>query len=267
MTWLDLDDGTRLRVSDRRPGVETGPTVVLVHGWKQSHRLFDRVALELVESGHRVVAYDQRGMGESDKPDGDYDFATLASDLGAVVGATGVQDATLVGWSLGCSVSIEYLRRSGAGVARVVLHNGPVRLTESPEFPHAMSDAQLDAYFVGLAESWPASEPGFLRESLLEPVVPAVLELLTQVALQTPLDVALKVVRQQARLDHRSAVAELTVPVLAIYSEHDPYYPASLGEWIAATSPDGRALTLHHSAHCAALEEPSALAEAISTFR
>ena len=266
MSWLEVESGVRLRLSDLRPVEESREPVVLVHGWKQSHRLFDRLTCSLVRRGHRVLSYDHRGMGESDKPDGPYDFSVFAADLARVVEYVGHEELTLFGWSMGCTVSLEYLQRSPSGVGRVVLHNGPLRLTQAPDFPHAMPPSQLGAYLTDMERSWPGSEKSFLAESLLDPTDEVMLGLLLAVSLQTPLGVALKAVRNQAQIDHRPAVRALRVPVLAAYSDKDPYYPISLAEWIAANAPRGHLAILDGSAHCAPLEEPEVLADIVSAF-
>jgi non-heme chloroperoxidase len=287
MSWLTLPDGARLRVADRGPARADGrPPVVLVHGWKGSHRLWDPLAVELVERGHRVVAFDLRGMGESHKPGrGEpYDFDVLAADLGAVLAAHELEDATLVGWSMGCSVSLRYLELvagagagdagaspllpepvGGARVGRLVLVNGPLRLTRAEDFPHAMSEAQFERYLRELAAGWPASERAFQAESVGGPGAdPAVVDWLYGIALQTPLDAALTIVRAQMRLDQRAFVAALPVPVLAAYATGDPYYPTSLGQWIADTAPDGRLRVFDRSTHGTPFERAAALAHAIS---
>ena len=79
MSFHTTAGGMRLRLSDRGEGPDA---VVLVHGWKGSHRLWDHVVAAL-ESRHRVVAFDLRVMGESDKPRATYDFDEHADDLEA----------------------------------------------------------------------------------------------------------------------------------------------------------------------------------------
>jgi non-heme chloroperoxidase len=280
--FLTLRDGVRLRVSERgeagaRAGGAQGggsagaaaasaPPIVLVHGWKGSHRLWDRTVVELEARGQRVVAFDLRGMGESDKPDGVYDFDTYADDLGELLERLELRDATLVGWSMGCTVALRQMERDGARVGRLVLINGPLRLTRAPDFPHAMSEQQLDGYLAELTAGWPASERAFQAESVLPGSDPAVIDWIYSIALQTPLAVALSAVREQAKLDMRPAVAALRVPVLAAYATGDPYYPTSLGEWIAAAAPDGRLRVFEHSAHCTPFEEAPALAQEIVGF-
>lgn len=69
-------------------GNPDGPTVLLVHGWPDTHRLWRQVMEELA-ADFRVVAYDTRGMGESTGPDRDegYEVSELAADLFAVAAA------------------------------------------------------------------------------------------------------------------------------------------------------------------------------------
>jgi non-heme chloroperoxidase len=261
MSFVQTDDGVRLRVHDSGEG---GPPVVLVHGWKGSHRLFDR-AIARLSGRQRVVAFDLRGMGESDKPRSSYDFDELSGDLGFVLRALDLDDVTLVGWSMGCTVSLRYLETGGERVGRVVLVNGPLRLTRAPDFPHAMTDQELDGYLRDLAEGWPASEREFQAATVLGPS-DAVVDWLYGIALQTPLDVALRVVREQAKLDMRAAVAGARVPVLAAYSRADPYYGISLAHYIADRAPDGRAVIFENSAHCLPFEEAERFAEVLEGF-
>ena len=76
-------DGASLAVWD----IGTGPTVVLPHCWGCSHAVWVPVARRLVESGHRVVLYDQRGHGATTRGTAPLSIETLADDLAAVLEA------------------------------------------------------------------------------------------------------------------------------------------------------------------------------------
>lgn len=262
MTFLTTPDEVRLRYTDR--GVENGGTFVLLHGWKQSHRLWDPVMYRLAQR-HRVVAFDSRGMGQSDKPNSRYDFIELATDLEFVIRSLGLERVALVGWSMGCSVALQYMENDAAEVSALVLLNGPVRLVGTDDFSYGLSPEKLDGYLQDMRDRWPGSEWDFLRDSLLHPR-PELVDLLVRESLQTPLEIALRLVEQQASLDHRSVVADLDIPVLAVYSRFDPYYPADLAAWIAETAQHGEAAYLSDSAHCAPLEEPERLCEILESF-
>lgn len=260
MTFVTLRDGTRLRCTV----LGEGPDVVLVHGWKQSHRLFDQ-AIHRLSDSHRVIAFDQRGTGESDKPDCSYSFDLLGADLREVLEICGAHDATLVGWSMGCTVVLSSMIPVADRVGRLVLVNGPLRLTKTTDFPFALNEEELRSYVEGMEKAWPADQREFLKRSLL-PQNEAITPLLEYAAWQTPLTIALRLVRNQALIDHRATVAGLTVPVLAAYSVHDPYWPIELAQWIASVAPRGFLHTFTESAHCAPLEEPAEFARIVSDF-
>jgi non-heme chloroperoxidase len=261
VTFTALADGTRIRYTKR--GSE-GPTFVLVHGWKQSHRLFDRVTNDLARDS-TVLAYDQRGMGESDKPDCAYDFATMAADLGELLDAFNLENVCLVGWSMGCTTALQLVAGGHPRVGRVVLVNGPLRLTKTEEFPFALEPAELAGYVDRMEETWPHEELGFYEESLL-PENRLLAGWLDQVGRQTPLDVALKLVRQQGMIDHREVIEQAGIPVLAAYSRHDPYWPVDLAEWIARTARRGSLHVFERSAHCAPLEESDEFCRVLRGF-
>lgn len=261
MSFVSLSDGCRIRYSLRGEGTQT---FVLIHGWRQSHRLFDRIITGL-EGEARVFAYDQRGMGESDKPNSSYDFQLMSDDLAELLEEFDLTNVTLVGWSMGCTTSLSFLRKTQSRVVRVALLNGPIRLTKDVDFPNALEPAELAKYVDQLESGWPSRESEWFQDSLL-PKNHHLTDLLTSVGFQTPLDVALKLVREQGKIDHRSTITNLAIPVLALYSRFDPYWPISLGEWIASSAPDGSLTVLEDSAHCAPLEEPENFIKALRGF-
>jgi pimeloyl-ACP methyl ester carboxylesterase len=80
-----------------------GRPVVLVHGITESRRAWDPLVGMLTATGHRVIAVDLRGHGESShRPP--YDLTTMAADVATVVDAEGAADPLLIGHSLGGAV-------------------------------------------------------------------------------------------------------------------------------------------------------------------
>jgi pimeloyl-ACP methyl ester carboxylesterase len=95
----------------------TGRTVVLIHGWPLSGESWKQQVPVLEAAGYRVITYDRRGFGRSDKPAHGYTYDTLAEDLHTLLVELDVSDVTLVGFSMG-----------GGEVARYVSLYGPERL-------------------------------------------------------------------------------------------------------------------------------------------
>ena len=96
-------DGNLIAADEWRGG--TVPTVVLVHGGGQTRHSWGGTAGTLLASGHQVLAYDQRGHGESDRAPGrDYSHVRFAEDCVAVCSTLRHRDGVapiVVGASLG----------------------------------------------------------------------------------------------------------------------------------------------------------------------
>jgi pimeloyl-ACP methyl ester carboxylesterase len=116
--------GVSLAVRDRRPDEPSATTGVLVHGLASTSRLWDGVAQRLSALGHRAVAVDLRGHGESDAPDGGYDTGTAADDVVALLESLGGQPVLLAGQSWGGNVVLQVAARRPDLVAGLALVDG-----------------------------------------------------------------------------------------------------------------------------------------------
>ncbi|RLV57052.1 alpha/beta hydrolase [Aeromicrobium phragmitis] len=92
----------------------SGRPVVLIHGWPLSGASWESQLPALTESGYRVISYDRRGFGSSEKPATGYDYDTLAADLKGLLDSLDLTDATLVGFSMGGGEVARYLGNYGS---------------------------------------------------------------------------------------------------------------------------------------------------------
>jgi pimeloyl-ACP methyl ester carboxylesterase len=84
ITFVDSFDSTPIAVHEE--GNPDGPPLVLVHGWPDSHVLWESV-VELLADRFRIIRYDNRGAGQSGvpKPVAAYTMARFADDFSAVI--------------------------------------------------------------------------------------------------------------------------------------------------------------------------------------
>lgn len=130
------------------PGEETGPPILLVHGFASSRRTnwvgtgWMRV---LAEAGRRVIAFDHRGHGQSEASHlaEDYDEGLLAGDCAAVLAACGVGEADVVGYSMGAMVAIRLLMDRPGCVRRAVLAGLGENYLTKPDFSDEVPAALL----------------------------------------------------------------------------------------------------------------------------
>src|SRR5579884_3850706 len=102
---------------------ETGHPIVLLHGLASSSHIWDLVA-PLLASQFRVIAVDERGHGESDKPDSGYDLSTFVADLRGLVQTLGLERPVLVGHSWGGNVALQYAVTYPDEVSHLALVDG-----------------------------------------------------------------------------------------------------------------------------------------------
>src|SRR5918997_4338797 len=133
---------TTLWKSERVPGevgvaigrsVERQDPLVGLHGITAQHRAFNATA-RLLGPSRGLVGVDLRGRGDSDKPGSGYGLATHASDVVRVLDYLGLEDAVLVGHSMGAFVALQTALASPDRVrALVLLDGGWPRVESSPE--------------------------------------------------------------------------------------------------------------------------------------
>jgi len=118
-----------VRIAVYEQGNPDGPTLVMVHGWPDSHVLWDGMVPLLTEK-FRVITYDNRGVGPSSPPKSyrEYTMAKLADDFAAVVdGVSPNQPVHVIAHDWGSVAVWEYLARpeAAARVASFTSVSGP----------------------------------------------------------------------------------------------------------------------------------------------
>ncbi len=113
-----LPDGLRLNYVAGGP--RDGAAVILLHGLTDSSFSFSRV-LPLMPPELRVIALDQRGHGDSDRPAGGYTMDDFAGDVIGVMNALGLAQATVVGHSMGSFVARRVAERAPERIRKLVL--------------------------------------------------------------------------------------------------------------------------------------------------
>jgi non-heme chloroperoxidase len=97
----------------------SGKPIVLVHGWPLASGSWERQSAMLLASGFRVITYDRRGFGRSSAPESGYDYDTLSGDLAKIIDTLGLNNATIVGFSMAGGEVARYMSRyNGKGVAK-----------------------------------------------------------------------------------------------------------------------------------------------------
>jgi non-heme chloroperoxidase len=251
-----------------------GKPVVLIHGWPLSHRMWEPQIEPLTQQGLRVIAYDRRGFGESDKPWGGYDYDTFASDLHAVLEALDVDGVTLVGFSMGGGEVARYLGRYGAHrVSRAIFVAAVTpflqRHESNPEgVPEDVFDDMVGQVREDRIAFLDAFGKKFVNAGLLKhPVSEHQLAYNRQIASFASPHATLECIRAFSRTDFREDLARITVPTLFIHGDADAIVPLEASAQRAtALVPNSQLEVIPGAPHGLNATHPDELNVAITDF-
>ncbi|MEL4317477.1 alpha/beta hydrolase [Leifsonia sp. YIM 134122] len=121
----------------------SGRPVVLLAGWPFDARSWEPQLHPLLAAGYRVISVDRRGFGRSSAPTTGYDFDTLSADVEVLLRTLDVQDATLVGFSLGTGEVARYIGRFGTDRLRsvILIESLTPTFAQGPDNPQGVDEA------------------------------------------------------------------------------------------------------------------------------
>ncbi|HVF80630.1 MAG TPA: alpha/beta hydrolase [Flavisolibacter sp.] len=231
ITTTDATSGEEVNLSYKDYG--KGRPVVLIHGWPVSKDMWEYQIDDLVNAGLRVIKYDRRGFGKSDKPWDGYDYDTFTDDLHAILEKLDLEDAVLVGFSMGGGEAVRYVNRYGTTgrVSKIVLVSAVVPfLGQANDNPDGVPQAVFAEIIEALKEDRIAfldtfGEQFFGVSMIKHPVSKPYLQYFRGLA-----EVALPRATQQCALafantDFRADVAAVNVPTLIIHGDADKTVP------------------------------------------
>lgn len=273
---VDLASGVRLAVRHFEPsGSATGDDVLLTHGLASNARLWSGVAELLAARGHRVATFDQRGHGQSSKPDDGYDMATVADDLARLIDAIGFDQPIVGGQSWGGNVVLEAAHRHGAALSGAVLVDGGF-LHLRRQFPEweacraALAPPpllgtpldQIEAWVGSMAADWPADGRAATLANFEVRADGTIAPWLT-------FERHLSVLRGLWEHEPSTRYADVDVPVLVIAAagsdaDRERKEPA-VAEAIDSL-PDGRAVWFQPAHHDVHAQKPVEVADTLSDF-
>jgi 3-oxoadipate enol-lactonase len=258
---IELRDGGNLAFED----VGEGPAVVLLHPGLWDMRTWDPQMRTFPEAGYRVIRYDLRGYGRSSRPTAEP--YSHVDDLWSVLDHLGVDQAALVGCSMGGRVAIDATLTDPARVwALVPAAAGVSGFEASAEEEDWWEDAMAPAYEAYDAGDMPAAQRGRLR--IWAPLgtdddAGAAIE---RIAMDNLHELTMDESGER-QLDPPAAnrLNEIDVPTLVIKAEHDPPFSRRATDVIATGIPSARVVMLDAD-HVVNLRAPSAFDAAVLPF-
>ncbi|CAB4925649.1 unannotated protein [freshwater metagenome] len=210
----------------------SGRPVVLIHGWPLSGESWKAQVPVLQDAGYRVITYDRRGFGRSDKPKTGYTYNKLTEDLATLLEVLDLRDVTIVGFSMGGGeVARLFTNHDTSRVRSVVFASavppymaktpgnpdGPLPLTEAGKMTAALTANQEKFYDDFTTEFFSANGVLQVTEKQRQEAL--------ALALQSSKVAALACMTAFGNTDFRDDLPNVNKPALILHGDSDATVP------------------------------------------
>jgi non-heme chloroperoxidase len=263
----DILGGGGVNLHAREWGTPRGPALLFIHGWSQSDLCWlNQVRGDLAET-FRIVTFDLRGHGLSEKPAGPERYADgqlWADDVASVIDQTGLERPILVAWSYGGYIVADYLRAYGDTHIGGINLVGAAVILRPPAFDHIglglLENVQGMCVPDLLANI--AATRRFLRACTARPLSDdeVAAALAWNMVVPSPVRGALL----SRELDASEILASVTVPVLVTHGHDDAIVLPSMAEHTLTVCPAANASWYDGVGHMPFWEAPDRFAHELA---
>ena len=248
-----------------------GQPLLLITGIGYGAWFWHKIVPSLAEH-YQVVAFDNRGAGESDKPIGPYTVPMLAADTAGLLDWLGPKNVYILGHSLGGFIAQELAVTRPDLVSKLILasanHGGAKVIPITPEAMQLLTDRSGDpvelikrgiaiAGAPGFAERQPAVAAELIAYRLTNPVPPA------QYTAKVMAGAGMGALTDSQVAGRMSAI---NAPTLILFGEFDRVVPPGNANLMADKLPNAQIKILPGTGHIFPIEDPMATVNAIVEF-
>jgi class 3 adenylate cyclase/pimeloyl-ACP methyl ester carboxylesterase len=219
---------------------------------------------ERLASFARVVRFDKRGTGMSDRPAGIPTPDERMADARAVMDAAGLTSVHVLGWSEGGPLGILLTVAHPMRVRSLSLYGTQATFRRRDDYPFGGSDEESEEWYAELESSWGTVDHVLLTHPDADPLFAQRRALYMQSAASPAAAVALA--KANALIDTRELLRSIRVPTLVLSRRDDPVGPEPTGRYLAERIAGARFVALDGDEHLPWLGDAEALCTEIEHF-
>jgi sigma-B regulation protein RsbQ len=261
--------GVQVRNNVSIIGRDSGPVVVLAHGFGCDQNLWRLVAPALAED-FRVVLFDHVGAGHSDlaawQPRRYATLSGYAEDVLAILRELDLREVVFVGHSVSAMIGVLAAIEEPERFAKLVLLTPSPRYIDEGDYRGGFSEADIEELLDSLDSNYLGWSAAMAPVIMGNPERPELGQELANSFCRTDPAIARVFARTTFLSDNRADLAKITVPTLIIECTDDAIAPREVGAYVHAAIRDSRLVTLDAVGHCPQLSAPQATTEAIAAF-
>jgi non-heme chloroperoxidase len=264
--YIKVENDVKIYVEDLNP--KGNKTILFLHGWPGSHKLFEYQFNCLPKMGYRCIGIDTRGFGNSDKPWSGYDYDRLSDDVRCVIDTLKLQDIILVGHSTGGAIAIRYVaRHKGYGVRKLALLAAAApSLIKRPNFHYGLDKETVLQIINGTYSDRPKMLQGFGDIFFYQYISEAFSEWFFQLGLQAAGWATAAIAKTWINEVLFSDLNAINVPTLIIHGIHDKVVPFELGQIQKQSIRNSKLIPFKYSGHGTFYDEREKFNEELVKF-
>ena len=253
-------NGIALAYSDQG----TGLPLVFLHAFPLNRRMWTAQE-EGLSSRFRVITIDLRGHGESDAPLWHYTLDQAAEDVRALLDQLSIQQAVLIGLSMGGYILFAFYRKYAARVKGLVLADTKAQ-ADSMEGKQARFQLAQVSYSNGSSAIADVMIPRLLSPRTISTRPEIVEQVRTMIEGNQTSGIVGDLMAMAERPDSLPTLTQITCPTQIIVGELDAMTPLSDARTMADTIPGARLAVIPGAAHLANLEQPELFTRIVGSF-
>jgi len=264
--YIKVEPTVKIYVEDLNP--EGKNTILFLHGWPGSHKLFEYQFDQLPKMGYRCIGIDTRGFGNSDRPFGGYDYNRLADDVRCIIDSLKLQNITLAGHSTGGAIAIRYMaRHKGQGVSKLALFAAAApSLIKRPNFPYGLEKEAVLKIIQGTYTDRPKMLSDFGDIFFFQHITAPFSDWFFQLGLQAAGWSTAAIANTWINEVLFSDLDAINVPTLIIHGIHDKVVPFSLAEVQKKGIKNSKLIPFNYSGHATFYDQRDKFNEELVKF-
>ncbi len=264
MPLIDLDSGIRMHYRDGGHG----KPLLFIPGLAATVDTWNYQVLSLQDS-FRCICVDMRGHGDTDKPYSGYTYDAMCRDLQSFLIALDLKNVTVVGWSMGAGIGLNYVAdfNSDNRVTRLVMA-GPAtpRFQATPEEPFGMGGDSAKDALEGMRIALPESMAAFSRINFHRNDLQETADWFLSLWLKMPAYVGYQCFKSLLDEDLRNKLGQVVLPTLICHGRHDQVCHPGWSEYMVSRLVNARLLWFEKSGHALMVEEPDKFSSELADF-
>lgn len=247
-----------------------GQPIIFIHGFSEDHRSF-KIQQNVLSRKYKIITYDLRGHGRSDRVDYGLNLRRYAQDLKELIDKLKLEKVVLVGWSMGGSIVFEYIQQFGMeNIYKICIVDTSSKALNEGEWNKGLLHGKYDKEKAKedlklIKNNWVEFAKDFIML-----ISPSFEEKQFNLALdkmkKNSPHVMYYMWKSILEQDYRNVLGKINVPTLLLFGEKSTLYSMETAKYLNRNIKDSKLIVFKNCTHLLVLENPIKFNQVLEEF-